>query len=293
MEQAAQILRSWIAENKVRVLNVAGPRQSNDPKIYDATLEILRSQSMNESIGVVTGGTRGIGLVIADRLLQRGFSVAITYKDDMNSAEKALRYLDGHKMADQRILMLRGDAGDPDIVACHHRTIRDELGVVTVLVNNAGIMPTKSLEEISVQEWDETIRINLSGAFYWCRQVVPGMKEMKFGRIVNMSSIAARGGGVIGPHYAASKAGMVGLTRYAARELGQYGVTVNAIAPAFIEDAGIFADWSDEKKAILKEKVFVPQLGTTDDVARAFEYLLDSPFVTGVTLDVNGGAFMI
>ena len=98
---------------------------------------------------------------------------------------------------------------------------------------------------------------------------------------------------MIGPHYAASKAGMLGLTRYAARELGPYGVTVNAIAPAFIEDAGIFADWSDEKKAVLKEKVLVPRLGTSDDVARAFEYLLDSPFVTGVTLDVNGGAFMI
>ncbi|MGD0238652.1 MAG: SDR family NAD(P)-dependent oxidoreductase [Syntrophorhabdales bacterium] len=248
---------------------------------------------MNASIAVVTGGTRGIGLVIADRLLQRGFSLAITYKDDEKSAERAMQYLDGRKTANQHVLLLRGDAGDPDTVAGHHRTVHGELGPVSVLVNNAGIMPAKSLEEISVQEWDETIRINLSGAFYWCRQVVPGMKEMKFGRIVNISSIAARGGGVIGPHYAASKAGMLGLTRYAARELGPYGVTVNAIAPAFIGDAGIFADWSDERKAILKEKVLVPRLGTSDDVARAFEYLLDSPFVTGVTLDVNGGSFMI
>jgi 3-oxoacyl-[acyl-carrier protein] reductase len=248
---------------------------------------------MHASIAVVTGGTRGIGLVIADRLLQRGFSLAITYRDDEQSAEKAMQYLDGRKMADQRILMLRVDAGDTDMVADHHRTVYGELGPASVLVNNAGIMPAKSLEEISVQEWDETIRINLSGAFYWCRQVVPGMKEMKFGRIVNISSIAARGGGVIGPHYAASKAGMLGLTRYAARELGPHGITVNAIAPAFIEDAGIFAGWSDEKKAVLKEKVLVPRLGTSDDVARAFEYLLDSPFVTGVTLDVNGGAFMM
>jgi len=248
---------------------------------------------MKKSIGVVTGGTRGIGLVIAERMLQRSFSVAITYKDDKKSADRAVRYLNSRKTGDQRILVLRGDAGDPDTVADHHRTVRDKLGTVTVLVNNAGIMPIKSLEKISLQEWDETIRINLSGSFYWCREVVPGMKQMKFGRIVNVSSIAARGGGVIGPHYAASKAGMLGLTRYAARELGKYGVTVNAIAPAFIEDAGVFADWSDEKKALLKEKVFVPQLGTSDDVARAFEYLLDSPFVTGVTLDVNGGAFMI
>ena len=248
---------------------------------------------MYESVGVVTGGTRGIGLVIAERLLQRGFSVAITYKDDKKSADNAERYLNDRKAASQQVRILKGDAGDAGTVADHHRAIRDELGAVTVLVNNAGIMPAKSFEEITVQEWDTTIRINLSGAFYWCRQVVHDMKEKNFGRIVNISSIAARGGGVIGPHYAASKAGMLGLTRYAARELGKHGITVNAIAPAFIEDAGIFADWTDEKKAALKEKVFVDRLGTSNDVARAFEYLLDSPFVTGVTLDINGGAFMI
>ena len=154
-------------------------------------------------------------------------------------------------------------------------------------------MPARSFDEISVQDWDETIRVNLSGAFYWCRQTVPDMKKNKFGRIVNVSSIAARGGGVVGPHYAASKAGMLGLTRYAAKELGSKGITVNGIAPAFIEDAGIFAQWSEEKRAMLKEKIFVPRLGNVLDVVRAFEYLLDSPFVTGVTLDVNGGAFMI
>ena len=248
---------------------------------------------MDRLIAVVTGGTRGIGLVIAERLVRRGFSVAITYKDDEISAKKAKQRLERLKKKDRRILTLRGDAGDADVVAGHHHIIHDELGPVGVLVNNAGIMPAKSFDKISVQDWDETIRINLNGAFYWCRQVVPGMKKMKFGRIVNISSIAARGGGVIGPHYAASKAGMLGLTRYAARELGPYGVTVNCIAPAFIEDAGIFAKWSDTEKAMLREKIVVPRLGTTDDVARAFEYLLDSPFVTGVTLDVNGGAFMI
>ena len=248
---------------------------------------------MNKLIAVVTGGTRGIGFVIAERLVQRGFSLAITYRGDETSAEKAQQQLDHLKKEDQRILTLSGDAGDADVVAEHYGTIRKELGPISVLVNNAGIMPAKSFEEISVQDWNETIRVNLSSVFYWCQQVVPGMKEMNFGRIVNISSIAARGGGVIGPHYAASKAGMLGLTRYAARELGPYGITVNSIAPAFLVDAGIFVKWSEEKKTRLREKVFVPRLGTAHDVARAFEYLLDSPFVTGVTLDVNGGAFMI
>jgi 3-oxoacyl-[acyl-carrier protein] reductase len=248
---------------------------------------------MNQSVAVVTGGTRGIGLGIAERLVQRGFSLAITYIRDEKSAERAQQYLARLKKDDQQILTLRGDAGDAEVVADHHRTILNRLGPASVLVNNAGMMPVRTFEEISVKDWDETIRVNLNSAFYWCREVVPGMKEMKFGRIVNISSIAARGGGVIGPHYAASKAGMLGLTRYAARELGPYGITVNGIAPAFIVDAGIFTEWPEEKKAVLKEKIFVPCLGSTNDVARAFEYLLDSPFVTGVTLDVNGGAFMI
>ena len=248
---------------------------------------------MDKSVAVVTGGSRGIGFGIAERLVQRGFSLAITYVHDEESAEKARWHLDRLKTRSQGILTLRGDAGDAETAAEHHRAIREKLGPVGVLVNNAGMMPVRTFEAISVKDWDETIRVNLNGAFYWCRQVVPGMKELKFGRIVNISSIAARGGGVIGPHYAASKAGMLGLTRYAAKELGPYGITVNCIAPAFIANAGIFVEWPEEKKAELKDKVFVPRLGIVEDVARAFEYLLDSPFVTGVTLDVNGGAFMI
>ena len=248
---------------------------------------------MDTLTAVVTGGTRGIGLAIADSLVKRNASIAITYKGGDQDAAKARRHLERFAKGKQCILTLKGDAGNPEVVADHWRTIRDKLGSVNVLVNNAGMMPARSFGEISVRDWDETIRVNLSGAFYWCRQVVPDMKKNKFGRIVNISSIAARGGGVVGPHYAASKAGMLGLTRYAAKELGSYGITVNAIAPAFIEDAGIFARWPQEKKAALKEKIFVCRLGNAGDVTRAFEYLLDSPFVTGVTLDVNGGAFMI
>jgi len=149
---------------------------------------------MDKSVAVVTGGTRGIGLGIAERLAQRGFSLAVTYISDEKSAEKAHQHMDRLKGQDQRILTLRGDVGDAKVVAEHHRTIRKKLGPVSVLVNNAGIMPAKSFEEISVKDWDETIRVNLNSAFYWCREVVPAMKEMKFGRIVNISSLAARGG---------------------------------------------------------------------------------------------------
>ncbi len=248
---------------------------------------------MDVSVGVVTGGSRGIGLGIAECLLRRGASVAVTYRSDEGAARRAKAHMEGLLSGGQRILLLQGDAGDPRVVAEHHETVRKTLGPVGILVNNAGVMPRRSFAEISDDLWDETIRINLSSAFYWSHRVIPDMKRMGFGRIVNIASVAARGGGVIGPHYAASKAGMLGMTMYGARELGPDGITVNAIAPAFIQDAGIFTEWSEEQKAALREKVVVPRLGTVADVVRALEYLLDSPFVTGVTLDVNGGAFMI
>jgi len=248
---------------------------------------------MSNRVGVVTGGTRGIGLQMARALVKRGCSVGVTYMHDESSAKEAEGQLRQLAREDQNIRMLKGDAGDPDTVAEHAAIIRKEMGRVNVLVNNAGIMLQQSFENVTTQMWDDTLRINLSSAFYWSREVAPDMKKGNYGRIINISSIAARGGGVVGPHYAASKAGMLGLTRYAARELGPFGITVNAIAPAFIEYAGIFTDWTDAEKDTLREKTIVNDLGSTGDVVRAFEYLLDTPFVTGVTLDVNGGAFMI
>ncbi len=248
---------------------------------------------MSSQVAVITGGTRGIGLGIAGALIRRKASVAITYSSDERAAEAARDHLTALIDANQKILILKGDAGDEHTTTAHFHHVTAELGAVSVLVNNAGRVVRGALEKISMQEWNETIRVNLTSAFHWISLVVPGMKKAGFGRIVNISSIAARGGGVVGPHYAASKAGMLGLTRYAARELGSAGITVNAIAPAFIEDASIFTTWTREQKDELKKKICVPRLGLVKDVVRAFDYLLDSPYVTGVALDVNGGAFMI
>lgn len=247
---------------------------------------------MKRTNAVITGATRGIGLGIAKYLAAAGACVTVTYKSDDEAAAAAKSEIEAVAEKDS-VLLLKGDGANPEIVADQHALAVKEFGAVTVLVNNAGIMPKQKFEEISVEDWDRTIRVNLNSAFYWSRMVVPGMKEAKFGRIVNIASLAARGLGVVGSHYAASKAGMVGMTRYMARELGVHGITANAIAPAFIEDAGIFTQWSDEQKQELEEKVFVDRIGNVDDVVRAFRYLYESPFVTGVTLDVNGGVFMI
>lgn len=244
-------------------------------------------------VAVVTGGTKGIGLGLAEYLVQRGASVAVTYRSDRQAASRAEELLTQGLHPGRRLLILTGDAGDPQAVSSQVRQIHRELGPVAILINNAGIMPRQAFEDLSDQEWDETIRINLHSVFYWSSRVIPDMKKLGWGRIINMSSIAGRGGGVVGPHYAASKAAIIGLTRYAARELGQFGITVNAIAPAFIEDAGIFTDWSEQNKQKLKDQVMVPRLGRVTDVTAAVAYLLNAPFVTGATLDVNGGAYMV
>jgi len=244
-------------------------------------------------IAIVTGGTKGIGFAIAQSLIKQGASVALTYKSNDNAAGEARKNLEIIMTDNQKVFLIKGDSGDSDIVEKQYNEISKELGPVNILVNNAGIMPARSFDKITIDDWNQTIRTNLSSSFYWCKLAVPAMKEMKFGRIINISSLAARGLGVVGPHYAASKAGMLGMTMYAARELGEHGVTVNAIAPAFIEDAGIFNGWSQEKKNELKKKIVVPKIGNVNDVVQAFDYLMNSSFVTGVTLDVNGGAFMI
>jgi 3-oxoacyl-[acyl-carrier protein] reductase len=248
---------------------------------------------MRQLIAVVTGGTKGIGLGIAEALVKRKASLAITYHRDDAAAERAKQRLQDLALDGQKILLLKGDVGDFSATENHYKTVIDYLGSITVLVNNAGIVTRRGFQEVTIEDWNDTIRVNLSSAFYWSSLVVPAMRKSGFGRIVNISSIAARGGGVVGPHYAASKSGMLGLTRYAARELGPWGITVNAIAPAFIEDASIFTTWTDEQKAELKKKIFVPRLGLVSDVVKAFEYLLNTSYVNGVTLDVNGGAFVI
>ena len=243
-------------------------------------------------VAVVTGGTRGIGLGIAESLIRKGANVAIIYRENEDAAVNAKCYLESLLNSNQKIIILKGDASNSSTVMQHYQEIADRLGIVNVLVNNAGIMPRQSFAETSFSDWDRVISINLNSAFYWISVVIPGMKAVKYGRIVNISSIAARIGGMVGPHYAASKAGLLGLTKYSARELGKFGITVNAIAPAFIMDSGLFANWTNEDKLTLKDKILVPELGTVRDVVSAFEYLLASAFVTGATLDVNGGAFM-
>jgi 3-oxoacyl-[acyl-carrier protein] reductase len=161
------------------------------------------------------------------------------------------------------------------------------LGGISVLVNNAGISRPQALDEITEQDWDELIAVNLKSCFLVTQAVLPGMRARRWGRIINVSSVAAQTGGVVGPHYAASKAGMLGLTHsYAARLAGE-GITVNAIAPALIETEMVAAN-------MLARPDLIPvgRFGRVEEVADAAVMLVRNGYITGQTLNVNGGWYL-
>jgi 3-oxoacyl-[acyl-carrier protein] reductase len=162
-----------------------------------------------------------------------------------------------------------------------------ELGPVDILINNAGMLWQKPLEEITEADFDAMIAINLKSAFLVTQRVLPAMREKKWGRIVNLSSVAAQTGGVTGPHYAASKAGMHGLTHSYARHLLKEGITVNTIAPALIE-----TEMVTENLQVTPEVVPVGRFGVGEEVAQVIVMLAHNGYITGQTINVNGGWYM-
>ena len=173
------------------------------------------------------------------------------------------------------------------------RTVERELGPIDILVNNAGMANPKGIEDITEEDWDETISVNLKSAFLMIQAVLSGMRERRWGRIINITSGAAHTGGIIGPHYSASKAGMEGLTRAYAARLVKEGITVNAVAPGFIKTR-MTDVLSEEIKKKLAEQIPLARLGEVEDIARAVLFLSSdaASYITGQVLAVNGGMYM-
>ena len=167
------------------------------------------------------------------------------------------------------------------------RQIEIQLGPVAVLVNNAGIIRPQPIDKITEQDWDEVLAVNLKSVFLVTQAVLPGMRAAKWGRIINLSSVAAQTGGVIGPHYTASKAGIIGLTHSYAALLAKEGVTVNSIAPALIE-----TDMIRDNPRATPALIPVGRFGTVDEVADVVVMLVTNGYITGRTINVNGGWFM-
>jgi 3-oxoacyl-[acyl-carrier protein] reductase len=234
----------------------------------------------------VTGGSRGIGRAVALALAKAGAAVAVNYRERGEAAARVVEEI--HKSRGRAVAI----GADVSLASSAQSMVYEaeaRLGPIDILINNAGLATVRGLDDLSEEEFDRTIAVNLKSAFLCTQAVLPGMRARRWGRIVNISSIAARGAGAVGVHYNASKAGLEGLTRGYASRLAADGVTVNAVAPGLIDT---------EMAAPLKEAGFVSRvpvgrIGAGEEVAQAVLMLVENAFVTGQTIAVNGGMMFL
>jgi len=244
---------------------------------------------LKDKVALVTGADRGIGRSIAIALAQNGASVAVNFRCQQEEAEgrRAEEVQSQIEAQGQRSVTVCADVSAAVEISRMVETVQKELGPIGILVNNAGIAKAEPVEEITEQSWDEVIACNLKSQFMLIQAVLPTMRTQRWGRIINLSSVAAQLGGVVGPHYASSKAGIHGLTHYYAALLAKEGITVNAIAPALIATAMI-ADLSKARPEVIP----IGRFGTPDEVADAALMLARNGYITGQTINVNGGWYM-
>jgi acetoacetyl-CoA reductase len=236
-------------------------------------------------VAVVTGGTRGIGAAIARTLKDAGYLVAANYAGNDAAAEKF--------KADTGIPVYKWDVSSYESCADGVKKVVADLGAVEILVNNAGITRDATLHRMKPEQWSAVINTNLSSLFNMCRQVIEGMRERKFGRIINVSSINGQKGQIGQTNYSAAKAGEIGFTKALAQENARLGVTVNAIAPGYINTEMVQAVPKDVLEKIIAQ-IPVGRLGEPDDIARCVLFLAadNADFITGATLTVNGAQYL-
>jgi len=239
------------------------------------------SPTLASRVALVTGASRGIGKAIAIALAHAGADVAVNYRERKAQADETVAVI---AATGRRAVALQADVSKSAEVAELVRRVEAALGPIDVLVNNAGVALRRGLDELTEENFDRTIATNLKSAFLCTQAVFPGMRARGWGRIVNISSGAARGAGVVGAHYNASKAGMEGLTRGYAARLARNGVTVNAVAPSLIETEMIAPHRSENA-----QRIPVGRLGTVEEVAEVVVMVAANAYMTGQTVQVNGG----
>jgi 3-oxoacyl-[acyl-carrier protein] reductase len=239
---------------------------------------------LNGRIALVTGGSRGIGAAVAVALAEAGAAVAVNYRERADQAEAVVARI---KSTGGAAIAIAADVSRSDAVAAMVKQAATALGPVDILINNAGMAIVRGIEELTESEFDQTIAVNLKSAFLCSQAVLPAMRANQWGRIVNISSGAARGAGAIGIHYNASKAGMEGLTRGYAARLVKQGITVNAVAPSLIETDMM------RGRPDLARNIPLGRLGHPDEVAQAVLMVLGNDYMTGQTIVLNGGMTFI
>ena len=238
---------------------------------------------------LVTGGSRGIGRAIALELGRHGASVAVGYASNADAAEAVATEITA---SGGQAFTFGLDVADPATIESAVASVVERFGTIDILVNNAGITRDRSLAKMSPEEWDDVIGTNLSSVFHLTSRVLPIMVKAGSGRIVNISSVIGLHGNFGQANYAAAKAGIVGFTKSAALELARKGITVNAIAPGFIETEMIAA-MPDEVRATILAKIPMGRFGRPEEIAQAVAYLVSSSgdYITGQVISIDGGLY--
>jgi len=239
---------------------------------------------LKNRVALVTGGSRGIGAAVAIALARAGADVAVNYRERADAANTVCGEITG---MGRKVIAVQADVSVAAAVKLMVAEVGARLGGIDILVNNAAIAHPRKLEDITETEWDEVLAVNLKSVFLVTQAVVGGMRQRKWGRIINLSSVAAQTGGAVGAHYAASKAGIIGLTHSCASSFVREGITVNAIAPALIE-----TDMVTSNPNASPDLIPMGHFGSVDDVASVAVMLAMNDYMTGQTLSVNGGWYM-
>lgn len=242
---------------------------------------------MKNKIVLVTGGVRGIGKAIVEKFAQNNYTVIANY---INSDNKAKIFKAELQTKGYNIEIYKADVSVYDTVNNMVKWIENNIGGIDILVNNAGIAQQKLFTDITAEEWQKMININLGGVFNCCKAVLPYMIRKKRGNIVNISSMWGQVGASCEAHYSASKAGVIGLTKALAKEVGLSGILVNCVAPGVIS-TDMMSGFSQDDIQVLKEETPLNRIGTPQDVADAVYFLTqnESSFITGQVIGVNGG----
>jgi 3-oxoacyl-[acyl-carrier protein] reductase len=241
-------------------------------------------KDVKNRVALITGGSRGIGAAVAIALAGAGSDVVVNYRERADAAKRVCSEITG---MGGKAIAVQADVSIAAEVKRMVAQVEAQLGAIDILVNNAAIAHPRKLEEITEAEWDEVLTVNLKSVFLVTQAVVGGMRQRKWGRIINLSSVAAQTGGAVGAHYAASKAGIIGLTHSCASAFVKDGITVNAIAPALIETDMVTSNPNANPNLIP-----MGHFGSVDDVASVAVMLAMNDYLTGQTISVNGGWYM-
>jgi acetoacetyl-CoA reductase len=256
--------------------------------VNEAVQEKNESKRLTGKVAIVTGGSRGIGSTIAKELAKNGVEVVINYNTSKEAAEAVIDEIE--KIGGKGIAF-QSDVSNLESATSLIERTKSQFGKVDILVNNAGITRDSTFKKLSKDNWDEVINVNLNSVYHTTSAVIQTMIDQQFGRIINISSFIGQSGGFGQTNYSAAKAGILGFTKSLALETAKNGITVNAVCPGYIATEMVQAIPEKVLERLIA-KVPMQRLGTTEEVADAVLFLASNSYVTGQTLNINGGVYM-